>query len=277
MRSKIVFLGSLTPDEISEVSNFLGMDCLAEGEWAKYTRTDSPFKFAICSNGKHFIRLSGYDTNGTKFYRIKEVKTYVDTYGYIGVSGFSTMHQLVAEAFIPDFVPYPEKEVNHIDGDKFNNDIGNLELVLHKQNMEHFWVADCMAECRESWLSKHIGRQWSDAQREQYRLNPPRKHQWTDAERLRVSIRHKGKKLSPKHIAILKEANRGSHSNHGMIWVTDGITNCMIQPEDLSEWEFKGFRRGRTITNIPKHKKPYVHTVKFLEKQRLRKPSKEAI
>lgn len=45
------------------------------------------------------------------------------------------IHQLVAQAFIG---PYPSgKQVNHIDGDKRNNKVTNLEYVTAKENIAH--------------------------------------------------------------------------------------------------------------------------------------------
>lgn len=45
-----------------------------------------------------------------------------------------TLHRLIAIAFLGD----PGKlHVNHIDGDKLNNKISNLEYCTHLQNMEH--------------------------------------------------------------------------------------------------------------------------------------------
>jgi hypothetical protein len=41
----------------------------------------------------------------------------------------------VAEAFVP--IPDPKWEVNHIDGNKENNKIQNLEWVSHAVNMRH--------------------------------------------------------------------------------------------------------------------------------------------
>ena len=45
------------------------------------------------------------------------------------------LHRLVAEHFIPN--PYGYKYVNHIDGDKTNNDCNNLEWCTQSQNQLH--------------------------------------------------------------------------------------------------------------------------------------------
>lgn len=45
------------------------------------------------------------------------------------------VHRLVAETFIPK--PNDLDEVNHLDGNKYNNDISNLEWCDHSTNMKH--------------------------------------------------------------------------------------------------------------------------------------------
>lgn len=49
------------------------------------------------------------------------------------------IHRLVADAFLPEPDKDIYQEVNHIDGDKKNNDVTNLEWVTRKQNVLHAW------------------------------------------------------------------------------------------------------------------------------------------
>lgn len=68
----------------------------------------------------------------------KELKPTMNSNGYwrVNVGGITTLvHRLVAETFLEKFEGYDE--VNHIDGDKSNNSVENLEWVTRSYNMSH--------------------------------------------------------------------------------------------------------------------------------------------
>lgn len=77
------------------------------------------------------------------FYYLKEkILKPVNNYGYLRIiltkNKFKKnhfIHKLVAETFIPNPNKYPI--VNHIDGNKQNNCVDNLEWCNHKKNTEH--------------------------------------------------------------------------------------------------------------------------------------------
>lgn len=54
---------------------------------------------------------------------------------YKGKVRYDSVHRLVAETFIPN--PKKLPEVNHIDGDKLNNKVENLEWVTKGENQSH--------------------------------------------------------------------------------------------------------------------------------------------
>lgn len=72
----------------------------------------------------------------------KDKKLYVGMTGYPvaqlcrnGKQRLRPIHRLVAEAFIPNPNNYPV--VNHLDGNKLNNNVSNLEWCTYKRNSVH--------------------------------------------------------------------------------------------------------------------------------------------
>lgn len=72
----------------------------------------------------------------------RKLTVYKNKYGYfyvvISIDGKSKqklVHRLVGEVFLPN--PLNKPQINHIDGDKSNNTLENLEWVTAKENKEH--------------------------------------------------------------------------------------------------------------------------------------------
>lgn len=73
-----------------------------------------------------------------------EMRTEVSNRGYkrvwLTINGKRerySVHRLVALCFIPN--PDKKLEVNHIDGNKLNNDVSNLEWCTRSENEQHAW------------------------------------------------------------------------------------------------------------------------------------------
>lgn len=81
--------------------------------------------------------------DGTVVSRLgRKIKPQKSNVGYLRVEVWSNglgrkflIHRLLAEAFIPN--PDGKPQVNHIDGDKTNNAISNLEWVTQSENQLH--------------------------------------------------------------------------------------------------------------------------------------------
>ena len=92
-------------------------------------------------NGKYLVSNKGRVKNAKSGRILKERITHR---GYVKVHLFRVnddrnvfLHRIVAQAFIPN--PQGKPQVNHIDGNKLNNNADNLEWCTNEENVRHSW------------------------------------------------------------------------------------------------------------------------------------------
>lgn len=102
-----------------------------------------------------------FDKNGIRIRlnKSKEIKPRIGTYKMVGlnknrIQSHFLIHRLVALHFIPN--PYNKPQVNHIDGDKLNNKIQNLEWVTIKENIQHAYDIGLN---KPTWLGKKLSKE----------------------------------------------------------------------------------------------------------------------
>ena len=85
------------------------------------------------------------NNGGTRIVKSGIIKTYIwgSGYEYVGITidgkrYNNRVHRLVLQTFNP-IENYKEMTVNHMDGDKFNNKLDNLEWMTHRENILHGW------------------------------------------------------------------------------------------------------------------------------------------
>jgi hypothetical protein len=98
-------------------------------------------------NGKYSVSSLGRVRNNNSMV-IKNA--YISPTGYKcfsfqinGIQTIKNLHRLYAQGFIPN--PENKRVVNHIDGNKLNNDLSNLEWSTYSENINHAYEKNLRA------------------------------------------------------------------------------------------------------------------------------------
>ena len=102
---------------------------------------ETDFKLITGYGNKYYINKNGIVINKKTG---RELKAYITKNGYKMItlcynnkSKKIFLHRLLATLFLPN--PFNKPFINHIDGNKLNNDINNLEWCTSHENNLHAW------------------------------------------------------------------------------------------------------------------------------------------
>jgi hypothetical protein len=133
--------------------------------WKAITNYEGMYEVSSLGRVRSVERRVRHAKGGLAIKRGRVLANHLDSKGYPIVSLCrasqcikARVHRLVAEAFVPN--PRGVPHINHIDGDKANFAIPNLEWVTHQENCRHArdvlnrWTAGYHARTSKRWEAR---------------------------------------------------------------------------------------------------------------------------
>jgi len=144
--------------------------------------------------------------------------------GYYDISLFDergnkkrkTIHRLVAIAFLPN--PENKQQVNHIDGNKLNNCLNNLEWATpHENNLHAYRVLDSSKRRKEQSIRQtgiHHSKEWKDKIAKSNSIRVRRVEDGKEFVSMREAAESMNVKSSGKICCACKGKRRTAHGYH---------------------------------------------------------------
>lgn len=175
----------------------------------------------------------------------ERIRSNVEVHGYLycelwkdNHSKRFAVHRLVASAFIPN--PEGKPEVNHIDGNKKNNVISNLEWCTYSENAYHAFKNNlARAYDRSGENNPMYGKHHTDSAKAKIsKVHTGRKH--TEETKAKMSAAKLGMRFTEEHKKNLSASM--SKAKKGQRMMTDGTTKKFILPKDIPQYLENGWK-----------------------------------
>jgi hypothetical protein len=145
------------PGDISKICNNLKGFKTFEGYTWKFKDEDNILENEIWKT----IKIDNHIFNVSNFGRVKS-KNNIISYGSLSTNGYMRVtsqedkvskrmyvHRLVATTFIENKLNNKDQVVNHMDGNKQNNNVNNLEWITYQENSKHSFDLKATDGCRK--------------------------------------------------------------------------------------------------------------------------------
>lgn len=125
--------------------------------WKDIVGFEGKYKVSSFGNVKRIARWENIGNFGKKFFPEKDVTILKQEYLMLNLCKDSKhywkkLHRVIAEAFIPN--PENKSCVNHIDTNKRNNKISNLEWCSRSENTKHAYDLGLMPQTTANFFKK---------------------------------------------------------------------------------------------------------------------------